>query len=162
MGFIGSRELSLKWRRVTFPIFRHQDAVFKDLLHLKPGEAVKDDEVCPVARSNRSKTLQPEIFRSIEGCHPDRQDRRGSQADRLSDHRIDMAFFEEFPGMAVVRDKEKTPRILGGDEGEEVLQVSCRCSLPHHDPHPVLQFLFCFFLVRSLMVRANPGNQISI
>ena len=73
---------------------------------------IEDYDVRPVSRSDGSKVVESEILRRIEGSHLYGQDRIDAQPDGLSHHVIDVALFEEFSGVAVIRHEEEAPGIL--------------------------------------------------
>jgi len=71
-------------------------------------QLIENHDVSPETRGDRSQVVESEIFGGIEGRHLDGHDGIGPQVNGFSNDGVDVAFVEEFPGVAIVGDEEET------------------------------------------------------
>ena len=88
---------------------RHSDPFFEDLFDAEPRQVIEDQEIRAVAGGNGSEVVKSKVLGWIERRHLNGKDRIDSLLDRLSNHRVHMAFLKELPWMAIIGDEEKAP-----------------------------------------------------
>ena len=125
-------------------------------------EIVDDHKVCQVAGGHGAPVIEQEVPGSVVGCHLDRQDGVHAQTDGLPDVEVDVALLQQVAGVLVVAAEHAPVRVLGGQQGQQGLQVVGGGALPDHDDLAPLQLGDGVVGVVALVVGIDPGGNIGV
>ena len=125
-------------------------------------EVIEQEEIRQEAGSNQSPVTKPEAARSRPACRPVDRGNGGTQSNRPPDQKIEVSFFVDVQGIAVVRAEAQKGRRELADQWSECGKILRNRSLADEHLHALGELLPSFGEVRCLVAVANAAREIGI
>ena len=125
-------------------------------------EVVDDDEVRQIAGGDGPPVVEEVVPGGVVAGHLDGQDGVHPAADGLPDVVVDVALLQQVAGVLVVAAEHAPVGVLGGQQGQQGLQIPGGGALPDHDELAPLQLGDGVGRVGALVVGVDPGGDVGV